>query len=151
MGVISRTLRKLNAVLGLPTGSGKTARNDPREQMGFEGELEAARHLKRSRLKILVHRYRCRLGEIDLVAREGDTLVFVEVKTRQNADFGEPAEAVTLEKQRHISRVALDYLRRLHNPEIPVRFDVVEIVSSGNALRCRHIRDAFSLAEPYIY
>ena len=134
-------------------------RNDPmqssdsisKQQLGLQGEAEAARFLKKNGFKILVPRYRCRFGEIDLVAREGDVLVFVEVKTRASADFGDPSQAVTPEKQKHMSRVALDYLRRLKNPKIPVRFDIVEVISSESVNQCNHIRDAFPLSEPYIY
>lgn len=124
---------------------------DPRKQRGDKGEEAAAQHLKRNGLKVLVRQYRCKMGEIDLVAREQDVLVFVEVKTRSSEEYGDPAHAVTPEKQRHISRVALDYLRRLHNPEIPVRFDIVEVFPQGDTARCNHIRDAFGLSEPYIY
>ena len=122
-----------------------------KQQFGIDGEKEAAQFLKKSGFKILVPRYRCRFGEVDLVARERETLVFVEVKTRRSRDFGEPAQAVTLKKQQHISRVALDYLRQLKNPKIPVRFDIVEVISSGEDTECQHIRDAFPLSEPYIY
>jgi len=141
--------------MGIITGILKRGRSsrptDVRQQRGLQGEEEAARYLKKNGLKVLVRRYRCRLGEIDLVAREGDTLVFVEVKTRASSDFGDPSLAVTSEKQKHISRVALDYLRRLNNPEIPVRFDIVEVISFCSTVECNHIRDAFTLAEPYIY
>ena len=85
------------------------------------------------------------------MARQGDTLVFIEVKTRRSSSFGDPFEAVTFEKQKHISRVALDYLRRLKNPEIPVRFDIVEVTSENAVWQCRHLPDAFQLSEPYIY
>jgi putative endonuclease len=121
------------------------------EDTGAEGEKAAARFLKQHRFKILVPRYRCRFGEIDLVAREGKTLVFVEVKTRESSEYGEPALAVDSEKQMHISRVALDYLRRLKNPEIPVRFDIVEVTRDKDHFQCNHIRDAFPLSEPYLY
>jgi putative endonuclease len=122
-----------------------------KQDLGLEGERIAARHLKKSGLKILLSRYRCRFGEVDLVARDRDALVFVEVKTRYSSYHGDPSEAVTPEKQKHISRVALDYLRRLQNPEIPVRFDVVEVLMDREPPACKHIRDAFELSEPYIY
>ncbi len=121
------------------------------QRRGLAGEQQAERHLRRQGLKVLVRRYQCRFGEADLVARDGDTLVFIEVKTRQSDHFGDPALAVTPKKQRHISRVALDYLRRLGSPEIPVRFDIVEVVGEGATAECRHIRNAFPLAEPYLY
>jgi len=141
MGIIARMLKR-----GKPSSPA-----DARQKRGLQGEEEAARHLKKSGLKILVRRYRCRFGEIDLVAREGETLVFVEVKTRRSADFGDPSLAVTPEKQKHISRVALDYLRRLNHPEIPVRFDIVEVIPSDSRFECNHLRNAFPLSEPYLY
>ena len=139
MGLLTRILGKSD---GKPTDS---------QKRGLAGEAAAARCLRKKGMKVLVQRYRCKFGEIDLVARDGDTLVFVEVKTRRSAEHGAPFEAVTSEKQRHISRVALDYLRRLGNPEIPVRFDIVEVIDSGGGLECEHIPNAFGLAEPYIY
>jgi putative endonuclease len=144
MSVFRRLFRKSSSVPNPEDAS--------RQEKGKAGERAAARHLKSNGLKILVERYRCRLGEVDLVAREGDTLVFVEVKARRSADHGDPSQAVTPEKQRHISRVALDYLRRLHHPDIPVRFDVVEVIlKNDEPSACHHIRDAFPLTEPYLY
>jgi putative endonuclease len=122
-----------------------------KDSLGFEGEKAAARFLKKQGFKILVPRYRCRYGEIDLVARDRDTLVFIEVKTRSSIDHGDPYEAVTEEKQKHMSRVALDYLRRIQNPEIPVRFDILEVILSAGKFICNHYPNAFSLSEPYIY
>ncbi len=121
------------------------------QQKGLRGEIEVARYLKQKGFKILVHRYRCRFGEIDLTVRDGNTLVFVEVKTRGSSDFGEPSLAVTSEKQKHISQVALDYLRRLSYPPIAFRFDIVEVVYSDHQIEFQHIQDAFPLSEPFIY
>ncbi len=123
----------------------------PQQQRGLWGEKTAACYLKKKGFKILVHRYRCKFGEIDLVARQDETLVFIEVKTRGSSSYGDPSQAVTPEKQKHISRVALDYLRRLNHPQIPVRFDVVEIVDSNGHIECHHIENAFPLSEPYLY
>lgn len=120
------------------------------EDLGLLGEEAAARFLKKQKFKILVSRYRCRFGEIDLVARDRDTLVFVEVKTRSSADYGDPYEAVTLEKQKHMSKVALDYARKIRNPEVPMRFDIVEVIMKDRP-ECTHYRDAFPLSDPYIY
>ncbi|NUN92731.1 MAG: YraN family protein [Verrucomicrobiae bacterium] len=122
-----------------------------RQQRGAAGEAVAERFLRRAGFKILVRRYTCRYGEADLVARDADTLVFVEVKTRRSADFGSPAEAVTPEKQLHLSRVALHYLREIGHPRVPVRFDILEVNDALPKPSCRHLRDAFPLAEPYIY
>lgn len=90
-------------------------------------------------------------GEVDIVCRDRDTLVFVEVKTRRSLAFGAPAEAVTLGKQQLIARGALAWLRLLDNPDILFRFDVVEIVFEGEVPHFNLIRNAFTLPEPYRY
>lgn len=90
-------------------------------------------------------------GEVDLVCRDGDTLVFVEVKTRSTEFFGRPVEAVNLEKQRLITRGALAWLRMLDNPEILFRFDVVEVVMEGGKPNVTLIRNAFGMNERYLY
>ncbi len=117
---------------------------------GSEGEMAAARFLKRQGMKILVQNYRCRFGEIDLVTRDRDTLVFVEVKTRTSDKFGDPSQAVTTEKKRHMSRVALDYMRRLRLSRVQARFDIVEVTAVGAKWTCHHIPNAFPLSEPYL-
>jgi putative endonuclease len=93
--------------------------------LGDEGERAAARHLRRRGLRVITRNYRTPRGEIDLIARDGDTLVFVEVKTRR---AGHPAEAVTPEKQRRLSLAALTFLRRFGLLEQRCRFDVVAVV-----------------------
>src|SRR5689334_8399187 len=91
---------------------------------GARGEMLARRYLKRSGYKILFRNFRGRTGgEIDVVCRDKDTLVFVEVKTRSCEDFGRPVEAVDREKRKRISRGALAWLRMLDNPDILFRFD----------------------------
>jgi putative endonuclease len=94
---------------------------------GNYGEELACRELESRGYEILARRYRQRGGEIDIIARDGRTTVFVEVKAREGKDFGEPGEAVTPWKRRRISRIALDYLARHHLAESPCRFDVVSI------------------------
>ena len=87
-------------------------------------------------------------GEIDLVCRHADTLVFVEVKTRRNADFGRPAEAVDAEKQELVQRGARAWLRLLRNPAVPYRFDIVEVLAApGRDPVCTVIEHAFTLPE----
>lgn len=122
-------------------------------ELGARGEKLAARFLRRAGFKVLYRNFRSRHGgEIDLVCREDDTLVFVEVKTRTREDFGRPLEAVNLAKQRRISLGACAWLRLLGNPEILFRFDVVEIViAEGEEPRIELVRNAFTLAAPYIY
>jgi putative endonuclease len=93
--------------------------------LGDRGERAAARYLRRRGLRVLYRGFRTRLGEIDLIARDGDTLVFVEVKARRQ---GVPAEAVTPEKQRRITLAALYFLRKYGLLDIRSRFDVVAIV-----------------------
>jgi putative endonuclease len=97
-------------------------------------------------MTILDRRYRRRFGEIDLIARHGDLLVFVEVKARSGRGYGGPAAAVTRRKQRRMARVALGYLQERGWLERRCRFDVVEVLlSPGGDLRARHIPDAFRL------
>jgi putative endonuclease len=122
--------------------------------LGERGEKFAARYLRRHGYKILVRRFKSRAGEIDIVCRHKDGLVFVEVKTRKSMEFGAPSEAVDREKQRHMSRVALDYLRLLNNPRIHFRFDIVEVIVREDERKpadVRLIQNAFDLSEPFIY
>jgi putative endonuclease len=126
---------------------------DSHLRLGEHGEKLAARFLRGHGFKILYRNFRGRQGgEIDLVCRERDTLVFVEVKTRTRADFGRPLEAVNREKQRRISLGGLAWLRLLGDPDILFRFDVVEVViAEGTDPRLVLIRNAFQLSEPYLY
>ena len=87
-----------------------------------------------------------------MVCRDGETLVFVEVKTRGRDDFGRPLAAVDRKKQWRISRGGLAWLSMLDNPEVTFRFDVVEVlISDESGARCTLIQDAFELSQPYIY
>ena len=113
----------------------------------------ASKFLRRNGYKILSRNFHGRTGgEIDLVCRDGDTLVFVEVKTRTREDFGRPLDAVDREKRKRISRGGLAWLRLLGNPDILFRFDVVEvIIAEGAEPRLHLVQNAFSLPEPYVY
>ncbi len=95
---------------------------------GDVGEREAARYLRKKKYRILQSQMRNRFGEIDLIAQDGDTIVFVEVKTRREAGHGAPFEAVTAEKQRKLTLAALAYLKRNRLLDRRCRFDVVSIV-----------------------
>ncbi len=99
-----------------------------RQELGKLGEALAVEELERRGYAVLARRYRTRCGEIDIVAEDGGTLVFVEVKARADAEFGTAAEAVTPWKQRRLVRMARDYLARGAVPERPCRFDVVAIM-----------------------
>ena len=120
---------------------------------GAHGEKLACRFLRRKGYKILYRNFKGRSGgEIDIVCRDRDTLVFVEVKTRTREDFGRPITAVDREKKKRISRGGLNWLRMLDNPEILFRFDVVEVIIAENASpRFELIKNAFPLSKPYIY
>src|ERR1044071_7948122 len=122
-------------------------------QLGTRGEKLACRFLRRHGYKVLHRNFRGRTGgEIDVVCRENDTLVFVEVKTRGREDFGRPVEAVDREKRKRISRGALAWLRLLDNPDILFRFDVVEVVITDQTRpRIELIKNAFPLSKPYLY
>ncbi len=98
-----------------------------RLSLGKAGEDCACRELERRGYAILARRYRSRYGEIDIIARDGPTVVFVEVKGRTSSRFGEPAEAVTLHKQTRVTAMAEDYLARHRLLNVPCRFDVVAI------------------------
>jgi putative endonuclease len=98
-----------------------------RLSLGKQGEDLACRELRRRGYAVLARRYRTRWGEIDIVARDGDTLVFVEVKTRRSAGFGGPVAAVGFRKQRRLINMARSYLMGLLGPEPPCRFDVVGV------------------------
>ena len=115
-----------------------------KDRLGKSGEAAAARHLEARGLRILEAGYRTPAGEIDLIAEEGDALVFIEVKTRSSLRCGRPGEAVDARKQGRIVRAAQLYLLRRNRSDHPCRFDVVEVlVEPGAALRIHHIRDAF--------
>jgi putative endonuclease len=125
-----------------------------KQELGARGEKAAAKFLRRHGYKVLLRGFRSRNGEIDIVCRHKDWLVFVEVKTRKSEQFGVPSEAVDERKQRHITKVALDYLRLLDNPPVKFRFDIVEVLLRGDAKKpddVRLIQNAFDLSEPYIY
>ena len=101
--------------------------DDPRHALGKDGESLACAELERRGCAILARRYRTRFGEIDIVARDGDTTVFVEVKVRVGGGYGGGAAAVTAAKQRRLTFMATDYLSRHRLHDRPCRFDVVAI------------------------
>lgn len=113
-------------------------------ELGREGEDTAVRHLESSGYRILTRGFRMFRGEIDIVALDGDTLVFVEVKTRTSEDFGFPEEAVTPAKQSQIRKIARGYLIREKLGDIPCRFDVLAVDRSPEgAWILRHHKNAF--------
>ena len=122
---------------------------DTRRSTGLKGEEAAARFLTRSGYEILDKNVRTRAGEIDLVAREGKTLVFVEVKTRKDVAEGDPPQAaVNTRKQNRLGKLASGYLKLKRIRQTPCRFDVVAVIfnDEGAVKAIRHIPNAFSVA-----
>jgi putative endonuclease len=117
-----------------------------KQRFGKYGEAVAVRQLKKMGYRILAQNYRTRLGEIDIIAKDKDTLVFVEVKSRASSVFGGPKQAVTPAKQRRISRNALYYLKETCQHNVKARFDVVAIRSEDRKTSVEVIKNAFELA-----
>jgi putative endonuclease len=119
---------------------------------GEQGERAAKKHLQKLGLRFLAANFRSERGEIDLIFRDGDCLVFAEVKTRSSEGWTRPAAAVDARKKKLLSQTALDYLRRLKNPEVKFRFDIVEVLlADGEVREIRHLPNTFSLSKPYRY
>ena len=117
---------------------------DHRQSLGKLGENLACAVLKQRGYAIIARRYRTKLGEIDIVARDGETTVFVEVKSRAGDEFGGAAAAVTAWKQRKVALMAMDYLGRYRMEEQPCRFDVVTVdVVDGHPPRIEVYQNAF--------
>lgn len=113
-------------------------------ELGARGEALAALHVADSGMEVVDRNWRCRYGELDIVARDGDTMVFVEVKTRSGIGFGTPAESVTYPKQLRIRRLALAWLDERGSPWVRMRFDVVAILMTGDGDPViSHLRGAF--------
>jgi putative endonuclease len=121
---------------------------DTRRTTGIKGEEEAARFLTRSGFAILDRNVRTRAGEIDLVAKEGKTLVFVEVKTRRDLEGDPPQAGVHTRKQNRLAKLAHGYLKLKRIRQTPCRFDVVAVIinDEGGVKAIRHIPNAFSVA-----
>jgi putative endonuclease len=117
-----------------------------RQQFGKKSEDIAAKYLKKNGYKILQQNYRTKLGEIDIIAKDKDTIVFVEVKARRSLQFGNPKWAVTPKKQRKISMVALYYLKSAKLSHARARFDVVCIHRMNDKNGVEMIKNAFELA-----
>lgn len=113
--------------------------------LGDRGEEAAEGFLRRRGYVIVERNFRCPLGEIDLIALERGTIVFVEVKTRRTHGFGSPAEAVDRRKQQRLRRAAEVYLNRKRLHDRHARFDVVEVYWEDTVPRCELIANAFDV------
>ena len=119
---------------------------------GILGEHAAKKFLQQRGLKFLAANFDSGRGEIDLIFRDGDCLAFVEVKTRSSENWTRPAAAVNAERRRRLSRAALDYLQRLKNPPVKIRFDIVEVLLAGGEVsEIRHLPNTFAMSRPYRY
>ncbi len=118
--------------------------NQSTHALGKSGERIALRYLKNKKYKILARNFRLFRGEIDIIALNINTLVFVEVKTRKSTDFGLPEESVTPSKQKQIKKIARGFLMRNNLQDAECRFDVISIhLDQGQEYRIRHIQNAF--------
>jgi putative endonuclease len=119
---------------------------------GELGEHAARQYLRNAGLKFLVANFRSDRGEIDLICRDADCLVFVEVKTRSSESWLRPAAAVNARKRRLLTLTALDYLRLIKNPPVKVRFDIVEVIlQNGTVSEVRHLPNTFPMEKPHRY
>jgi putative endonuclease len=114
-----------------------------RQALGKHGEDLACRELRRRGYAVVARRYRTRGGEIDIIARDGRTMVFVEVKARESRAFGAAAEAVTALKRRRLVDLARDYMMRNHLVDCPCRFDIVSIHFDSGAPSVEIFQNAF--------
>ena len=119
---------------------------DEELSLGRWGEKQASRYLRRRRFKIVERNYTCPLGEIDLIAKDGDCLVFIEIKTRRGKSFGYAKEAINARKRRQLSKVALAYMKANNCCDVKSRFDVVAITLSHGKEEIEVIKNAFDLA-----
>ena len=123
---------------GMRTGQG-------RRDLGQQGEREAEKFLSAQRYAIVAKNYRSPFGEVDLIALDRHTLVFVEVRTHSGAAFGDPLASVNTRKQRQIARTALHYLSRHQLQDREARFDVIGIRWEGENAHLTHVKGAFDL------
>ena len=120
-------------------------KNFYKKLLGKVAEKCAVKYLKKNKYKILEQNYATHFGEIDIIAKDNDCYVFIEVKTRTSDKFGEPMEAVTDFKQRHIIRSAQSYLmtNKIDENQIKIRFDVIEVKSENGKNEINHLKNAF--------
>ena len=117
-----------------------------RLELGRYGEDLAYKRIKRLGYKKIIRNYRCPLGEVDLIANDGDTLVFIEIKTRRGKPTGYAKEAVNARKQRQLSKVALSYMKSNNCSDAKARFDVIAISIKEDKPEIEVVKNAFDLA-----
>lgn len=114
-----------------------------RKAFGAEGEEAAVKHLEAQGYRVRARNFHCRYGELDIVAEQGETVAFVEVRMWSHAAWGDPSLTVSFKKQRRVVKAALHYLFENELRERMVRFDVVTVVGRGEKARVEHIPNAF--------
>ena len=132
-----------------PVTTGLCDRLNPLESLGAMGEREAERFLLRHGYMILFRSFTNQFGEIDLIVSDGESVVFVEVKTRSSDFAGRPDEAVDDHKQAQISRIAVAFLRQNELLDSPARFDVISVDWDQQRAKIRHFENAFELVCDY--
>lgn len=149
VGSRTGTGRRAPLILRGPVGySSPMPERRSKQLLGRRGEDAAERFLRvRARYRVIARNYRCPFGEIDLVALDGCTVVFVEVRSQTGSRFGDPLASVTSRKQRQIAKAALYYLSRSHWGDCEARFDVVGIRWEQGQMHLTHIKDAFPLPQ----
>jgi putative endonuclease len=126
-------------------GDGFMKPGSQKKELGKKGEDLALQYLKKNGYRIFEKNYVCKLGEVDIIAREKDTLAFIEVKTRTSTAFGPPQLAVNAAKQMQLSKVAVYFLKEKGIENVKARFDVVAIVLGPKGPEIELIRDAFDV------
>jgi len=119
-----------------------------KKELGKKGEDLAIRFLKKKGYRTIERNYACKMGEIDIIAKEKDTLVFIEVKTRTSVTFGPPQLAVNPKKQLQMSKAALHFLKEKNLEDAKARFDVVAILLGPKGQEIELIQNAFDLSYP---
>ncbi|MDY6845248.1 MAG: YraN family protein [Thermodesulfobacteriota bacterium] len=119
--------------------------NTRRILLGRKGERLATAFLKRQGYSIIQRNYRCKYGEIDIIAKDGTALVFVEVRTVSSDHFGDPQQTINNRKKRHISKVALHYLTKYEIRDVEVRFDVIAVSLLPHETKMDLFKNAFEV------
>lgn len=117
----------------------------PSKQRGNLGEASAARYLESRGFRVLERNWRYRQWELDLVCRDGDTIVFVEVKTRRAGSMASPADAMTPKKRQKLVKAASHYLSQADLWDEPCRFDLAAVVDTGRSMDVEHTENVFDL------
>jgi putative endonuclease len=122
------------------------------QRHGALGESSAKKHLQKAGLKFLTANFKSDRGEIDLIFRDDDCLVFVEVKARSSEKWVRPAATVSAPQRKRLSQAALDYLKLIKNPQVKVRFDIVEVLlEKGEVREIRHLPNTFPMDRAHRY